>query len=67
MHGLGDINFYKASPGRPAAHAQICPLFKKKLPSALRAPLVIKWKHSMNKNDSQYNKIRCNIKYIVVR
>ena len=41
MHSFVDIGFSKASPGLPVAHAQICPLLKRELRSALRVPLVI--------------------------
>ena len=39
-YGFVDISFSKASLQPAAAHTQICPLFKKELRSALRAPLV---------------------------
>ena len=42
-HSVADISFSKASPlptGRQAAHAQICPLYKKVRRSALRRPFV---------------------------
>ena len=43
MYSFGDKSFSKAShlAGRPAAHTQICPLYKKELRSALCSPLVI--------------------------
>ena len=42
MYSFGDISISKALlAGRPAAHTQFCPLFRKELRSALRALLVI--------------------------
>ena len=43
MYSFGDIRISKGLPsGWLAVHTQVCPLFKKELCSALRAPLVIK-------------------------